>query len=159
MEMREDDIELLWRYIDGQCSQEEQLQVTELLTVNARWKQAYDEIMSFNQILYQPTDLEQPSMRFTKNVMDAVQTEAFARKKYSSQKLIWIFSIMIAALTIVLVIAGITNIDWTSGKSLYSFKQVTIDRKSIVFTTLAVNTILILVLIDVLLKRNHSANN
>lgn len=157
--MREEDIELLWRYIDGQCSEAEQLRVYEQLAVNTSWKDAYNDIIAFNQTLLHNTELEQPSMRFSKNVMDVVQSEAFSYKKYSSRKLIWIFSFVIAALTIIMVVAGVTDIDWTSGKSLWSFKQVTINRKGIVFITLAVNTILILVLIDTLLKRKHPRNS
>lgn len=157
--MREKDIELLWRYIDGQCSEAEQLRVAEQLAVNMRWKDAYNEIVVFNQTLLHNTELEQPSMRFSKNVMDIVQSEAFAYKKYSSRKLIWIFSFVIAALTIVLVIAGVTDIDWTSGKSLWSFKQIKLDSSNIIFITLAINTILALVLVDTLLKRKRPRNS
>ncbi|RYE18845.1 MAG: hypothetical protein EOP51_21100 [Sphingobacteriales bacterium] len=158
MEMREVDIELLWLYVDGQCSEADQLLVNQLLANNAHWQQAYHEIIAFEQTLSNSSDLEQPSMRFTKNVMDAVQAEGFAHKK-AGNRLVWVFGTIMSMLTIVLVITGFTDIDWAAGKSVWSFSQVQIDRSKIVFITLAINTVLALVLLDTLLKRKRPGNS
>ncbi len=61
--------ELLWKYIDGACSPEENRQVEEWLAEDPSHKAEWAMAVKLHQSL-QEQELEQPSMRFARNVMD-----------------------------------------------------------------------------------------
>ena len=61
----------LWEYIDGLSVGEERSAVEQLIAENAAWKAKYQELLDMHQSL-NLVELEQPSMRFTKNVMEEI---------------------------------------------------------------------------------------
>ena len=61
--------ELLWKYIDGQCTPEEVSRVERLLAEDAGFKREWAQRHKLHQHL-RLEELEQPSMRFARNVMD-----------------------------------------------------------------------------------------
>ena len=61
--------ELLWKYIDGECSPEEAARVKRLMEENLSLKKEWAQRLKLHQELQQQ-EAEQPSMRFTRNVMD-----------------------------------------------------------------------------------------
>ncbi len=61
--------ELLWKYIDGQCTPEEASRVEKLLVEDAEFKREWAQRHKLHQHL-RLEELEQPSMRFARNVMD-----------------------------------------------------------------------------------------
>ncbi|HEY4109019.1 hypothetical protein [Puia sp.] len=61
----------LWDYIDGQCSPTEKSAIEELLAANLDWQQKHRELLNLQQLL-STSELEAPSMRFTKNVMEEI---------------------------------------------------------------------------------------
>ena len=61
--------ELLWKYIDGACSPEEAAQVERLLAEDPELKREWAQRVKLHQNLQQQ-ELEQPSLRFARNVMD-----------------------------------------------------------------------------------------
>ena len=63
--------ERLWEYIDGQASVEERTVIEQLLQTDAEWKQAYHELLEVNKLLHS-SELEAPSLRFSKNVMEEI---------------------------------------------------------------------------------------
>ena len=79
--------ERLWNYIDGTSSPEEKLLIEKLLKEDNTWKDKYKELLQLNQLLQTP-DLEQPSLRFTKNVMEEIAKLhiAPATKTYINKK-------------------------------------------------------------------------
>lgn len=62
-------IELLWKYIDGECSPDEALEAERLLAENPELKREWAQRARLHQELQQQ-ELEQPSMRFARNVME-----------------------------------------------------------------------------------------
>ncbi len=62
-------VELLWKYIDGECTPEEAAQVERLLAEDAGFKREWAQRTRLHQELQQQ-EVEQPSMRFARNVMD-----------------------------------------------------------------------------------------
>src|SRR5258706_2629812 len=77
----------LWSYSDGTTSVEETSIVERLVKENQEWKEKYCELMELHQLV-QSSSLEEPSMRFTKNVMEEIAKYhiAPATKNYINKK-------------------------------------------------------------------------
>lgn len=61
--------ELIWKYLDGACSPEEEGEVERLLAEDAAFKEEWARSRKLHESLkHQP--LEQPSMRFARNIME-----------------------------------------------------------------------------------------
>ena len=61
----------LWDYIDGSSGPEEKAAIRELIRTDSDWQLRYQELLDMDQELRSIT-AEQPSMRFSKNVMEAI---------------------------------------------------------------------------------------
>ena len=66
--------ERLWEFIDGTSSADEKISIEKLLQTDPAIKQLYEEFLSISNSL-QAMELEEPSMRFTQNVMDRIAFE------------------------------------------------------------------------------------
>ncbi len=80
----------MWEYIDGQSSIEEESAIEKLIETNLQWKKKYHELIEIHQLV-QSSALEEPSLRFTKNVMEEIAKYhiAPATKTYINKKIIW----------------------------------------------------------------------
>lgn len=67
--------ERLWEFIDGTCSADEKISIEKLLQADPAVKQLYEEFLSMSNSL-KAKELEEPSMRFTQNVMDRIALES-----------------------------------------------------------------------------------
>ena len=63
--------ERLWDYIDGLGNPEERSAIQTLIAENIEWQRKYKELLNIHQLM-NDTQLEEPSMRFTKNVMEEI---------------------------------------------------------------------------------------
>jgi hypothetical protein len=61
----------LWEYIDGLSSPEERSMIEELLAGNKEWQEKYGELLNVHGLLA-GSELDAPSMRFTRNVMEEI---------------------------------------------------------------------------------------
>jgi hypothetical protein len=79
----------LWDYIDGISSPAERSAVDELLAANFEWQQQYRELLNIHQLL-NTSELDAPSMRFTRNVMEEITRHhvAPATKTYINKNII-----------------------------------------------------------------------
>jgi len=66
--------EQLWNYIDGKCTPAEKLEIEAKLIVDTQYEAIYRELLQVNAALNK-LDLEEPSMSFTRNVMEKVNLE------------------------------------------------------------------------------------
>lgn len=82
--------ERLWDFIDGTSNPTEKMEITRLLETNPVWQKAYIAMLDMNASLLETT-LEEPSMRFTKNVMEEIAHHkiAPATKSYVNKKIIY----------------------------------------------------------------------
>ena len=82
--------ERLWNFIDGTISAGEKTAIEKLLQSDAEWKTKYSELLQVNDLL-KSSQLEAPSMRFGKNVMEEISKLhiAPAAKNYINKKIIW----------------------------------------------------------------------
>jgi len=106
----------LWSYIDGIATPSERTSVERMLESNLEWKNKYHELLQTNQLL-KSSELEQPSLRFTKNVMDAIAKYqiAPAAKNYINNKIIWGIGSFFILMILGFLIYGFGQMDWTAG--------------------------------------------
>ena len=155
----------LWAYIDGISSNEERTSIEKMLQSNLEWKNKYHELMELHQLM-NSTELEQPSMRFTKNVMEKIAQYhiAPAAKNYINKKIIWGIAGFFFTLIIVFLIYGFAQVDWTSSTDskytidLSRLSQVDYSKifnNNFVNAFMMVNVLLGLVLLDRILANKR----
>jgi hypothetical protein len=86
----EDTIEdRLWDYIDGLSSPAEKSAVEALIAASLEWQRKYKELLNVHQLMT-GSGLDEPSMRFTVNVMDEIARYqvAPATKNYINKNII-----------------------------------------------------------------------
>ena len=105
----------LWEYIDGASSAEERSAVEMLLEKNQQWKDKYQELVELHQLM-QSSVMEEPSMRFTKNVMEEIAKYhiAPATKSYINNKIIWGLGTFFIVMIIGFLIYGFGQVDWSA---------------------------------------------
>ncbi len=108
----------LWDYIDGQGNDKERSAIEQLIAANSQWRMKYEELIDVHSLM-QNVELEQPSMRFTKNVMEEIAKFHIgpATKKYIDQKVIWSIGIFFITVIVGFVIYGFSQVDWSAGGS------------------------------------------
>lgn len=109
------DIEVkLWEYIDGFSNDAEKSAIEKLIAENAEWKAKYHELLEVHQSL-NLVELEEPSLRFTKNVMEEIARYhiAPATRTYINKKVIWGIGLFFVTMIIGFLVYGFAQIDWT----------------------------------------------
>jgi hypothetical protein len=131
--------ERLWEYIDGMATPEERTVIDQLIEADAEWRVKYGELLEAHQMM-QASELEEPSMRFTKNVMEeiALLQIAPAAKTYINKKIIWGIAIFFITMIVGFLIYGIGQVQWSSGSS--SSSPIPIDLSNIDFSKMFNNT-------------------
>jgi anti-sigma factor RsiW len=163
--------EQLWSYIDGTATAAEKKFVEQMLASQEEWKKKYKEQLEIHQLLLTETELEQPSMRFTKNVMDGIagmQPKA-ATSTYINKNIIRSIAAFFIISISALLVYSITQINWTADAStttlLPDMKDVPLPQWNVskLFTgttlniMLMVTIVLSLMLFDGFLRRKKSA--
>lgn len=113
------DIEVkLWEYIDGMAEPSEKSAIERLIAENAEWKAKYHELLDLHGSI-NLVELEEPSLRFTRNVMDEIAKYqiAPATKEYINKKIIWGIAAFFITVIVSFVIYGLAQIDWSAGSS------------------------------------------
>jgi hypothetical protein len=159
---------MLWEYMDGTCNEPDKQRISVLIEQDETWKAKYAELSAFNADLANSLHLEQPSLRFSKNVMEAVATVkiAPATKMYINKNIIrGIAAFFILTVTTLLGYA-LATADW-SANSTSVLSKLNLDKfdMSRVFNSttfnlvIAVNVIIALVLLDTMLRRKRNQHN
>jgi len=121
--------EKLWNYIDGSCTPEEERAISILIDTDAVYKQKYNELLQLN-VDFGAMELDEPSMAFTYNVMEAIRTENALRplKAKVDTRIIWgIGAFFIVTITVLLVFV-LASINWQqSGHVSQSFSLPKVD--------------------------------
>lgn len=156
--------ERLWDYIDGSSSADQKPVIEKLIQSNLEWKQKYHELLEVHQLM-QSTELEEPSMRFAKNVMEEIAKYhvAPATRTYINKKIIWgiggFFIIMIAGF-LIYSLSQISFASSTTPKLLTEYNN-TMDKVdwsrffSSTYTNIfmMINVVLGLMMLDIYLTR------
>jgi hypothetical protein len=116
---QQNDMELhLWEYIDG-GAMEPQRSITErMIAENAAWRACYQELLETHRLLSE-TELEHPSMRFGRNVMEAIARNGIApaTRNYINKRVIWGIAGFFMVLILGFFIYGFSQIDWSEPAS------------------------------------------
>ena len=163
MEQNEEIEMQLWEYLDGTCSIDDMPRIAVLIERDPVWKAKYEELSAFHSSMGRNLDFEQPSLRFTQNVMDAVAAThvAPATKKYINKGIIR----GIAALFIGMITAALGYAFANAGNgaaSKNSLPKLNLGDLSGVFNSgtmmmiIAVNIVIGLVFLDSLLRRKRT---
>jgi hypothetical protein len=156
--------ERLWNYIDGVSGEEEKSMIERLLASDAAFRSKYQELLGLHQLLGK-VELEEPSMRFTLNVMEEVAKYGVAKAtgKYINKRIIWgiaaFFFIMIGAM----LVYGFSLVNWnaTPGTSILPIDIKKWEPSRIVTNTyvnifMMVNIVLFLYLLDRYLSKKRA---
>jgi hypothetical protein len=145
----------LWSYIDGIVSNDERSAIEKMLESNLNWKNKYHELLDIHQIM-SSADMEQPSMRFTKNVMEEIAKLhiAPATKNYINKKIIWGIAAFFIILLAGFIIYGLGQVDWNENgdtKIPVDLSQINYSKifsNNLVNVFMMINVLLGLVLLD-----------
>jgi len=145
----------LWSYIDGFSSKEDKTAIEKLIASNLEWKNKYYELLEVHQLM-NSSELEQPSMRFTKNVMEEIAKLhiAPATKNYINKKIIWGIAAFFITVIAGFLIYAFAQVDWNfqdNSKPLLDLSTIKMSRifnNNFVNGFMMVNVLLGLVLLD-----------
>ena len=107
--------ERLWSYIDGLSAAEERSAIEKLLDSNTEWQSKYRELLDVHQLLSQ-SELEEPSLRFTRNVMEEIARLqiAPATRNYINRKIIYALGGFFVTMIIGSLVYGFAQVDWSA---------------------------------------------
>ncbi len=152
--------ERLWEFIDGHSSLEEKTVIEKLLQTDAEWKAKYSELIEVNEML-QSSELESPSMRFTKNVMEEISKMhiAPATKSYINQRIIWGIGLFFLTMLVTILVYGFSQMDWNTGESSAITDKLSKIDYSKFFNNTWVNAFMMInVLLGLVLLDNYFSN-
>ncbi len=147
--------ERLWEYIDGTATAADRQRIESLLQSQAEWNEKYSELLEINQLLHS-TELDAPSLRFTKNVMEEITRQhiAPATKSYINNKIIWGIGIFFITLLVAILVYGFSQMEWTTTpESSFTEQLSKIDtskffNNDLINVFMMINVLLGLVLLD-----------
>jgi hypothetical protein len=129
----------LWAYIDG-FSEESPL-IEKLVTESREWREKYAELLEVHQLMA-AAELEEPSLRFTKNVMEEIARYqiAPATKEYINKKIIWGIAVFFVTMLIGFLGYGIAQIDWSQAGNTKS--PIGVDLGAVDYSKMFNNTLM-----------------
>ena len=152
----------LWEYIDDTIDQQQKSEIQQLIEQHTAWRLKYQELLDVRQLLLN-TELDQPSLRFSRNVMEEIARHqiAPATGKYINQKIIWGLAAFFIIMIVGFLIYGIGQIDWSAASNSNSSLGIDLDKvdyskmfsNSFVNIFMMLNVILGLMLFDRWLNR------
>lgn len=150
--------EKLWNYIDGTCTTDEQKAISLLIETDKLYQDKYNELLQLNSE-FNNMELDEPSMPFTYNVMEAIRAEQ-ALKPLKATVNSFIIKGIVAFF--ILTIAGLffatfTTIDWSAKTATTNSLQVPelsslLNSKALTIF-LFFDTVLGLLLLDTYLRK------
>ena len=149
----------LWNYIDGTARIDEKTVIEKLLETDTAWKLKYHELLQVNELL-KSSELDAPSMRFSKNVMEEIAKLhiAPATKTYINKKIIWGIGFFFIALIVGFLIYSIGQIDWAAPNSTTDKYIGKIDFSKIFSNTWVNVFMMINVVLGLFLLDNYLSN-
>jgi hypothetical protein len=162
----------IWNYIDGIANAREIIFVEQMIVTDKLWQQKYEELSELNQLLTTVIETDQPSLRFSKNVMEQIRdTQPLpATIHYVNKNIIRSIAAIFIFTMVAFLAYSFVQINWSSpvGSSLISFDIKTSYLNKLDFGKLAtskwvnivlmINVVLGLVLLDSMQRRRKKIN-
>jgi hypothetical protein len=148
--------ERLWDYIDGNASREEQNFISQLLEKDAVWKSKYSELLEVSKLLHS-SELDAPSMRFSKNVMEEIAKLhiAPATRTYINKKIVWGILFFFITMITGFLIYGFAQMKWSVAEDSQLVKNVNSIDLSRFFSNKWVNVLMMINLVIGLFLLDH----
>jgi anti-sigma factor RsiW len=105
----------IWNYLDGNCTEQERQQIAKLIDSDPTYKAFYEEAEQMNAD-FMLMEADEPSMSFTRNVMDQVKAEPTpgSIKSLIDKRIIYgIAGFFLISLAAVLAYA-LLNVNWST---------------------------------------------
>jgi hypothetical protein len=156
---------LLWEYIDGICDEATHAYVKEMIANDEQWQNLYKELQALHKAIPRHIETEQPSMRFTKNVMEAVADIhiAPATRTYANPVVIRLIAAFFILTMVALIGYGISITNWNEtytntspGFALPDVKLSMFYSDSAIHIIGWVNVVVGLLLVDGLLRKRKT---
>ena len=167
---QQEEMELrIWAYLDGAGSDEERSEVARLVQEQAAWKALYGELLEVHRSIG-ALELDEPSMRFTRNVMESIaQLQiAPATKNYINKRIIWGIALFFITMLVGFFIYGLGQINWSAAGSEQATLGIDLNKvdygplfnNNLLYAFLLINIVAGLFLLDRYLarKRNEYRN-
>lgn len=159
-----DNIEIrLWELIDGISNEADMEQVSVLIATDPIWKAKYEELLSFNAAIVSGLELDEPPVRFTKNVMDMVADVKMAPSinGYINPSVIKGIAAFFVISIILVVGYSLSTVSWTITASSFkmpSLKLPALDlpahfNSTFINVAIGINVILGLLFADMMLRK------
>ena len=152
----------LWEYIDGTCTAEEKQFIDQLIATNNEWRAKYDELLEVHALMRDHLELDEPSMRFTQNVMEEISKYhiAPAAKSYINKRIIWGIGGFFLLTILGFLVYVFAQINWTTapsgGSAPFNIDKVDFSKlynSAYANIFMMVNVVLGLMLLDMYLGR------
>ena len=159
----------LWEYLDGAGNADDRLFIEQLIASNAEWKAKYQELLELQDLLSNRLELDEPSMRFTQNIMEAISKHhiAPAAKSYINKRIVWGIAGFFICTILGFLIAAFAQIHWTAGSTTDSsfINNINLDKveasgifnKTYTTIFMMINVVLGLAALDMYLRRRKAA--
>jgi hypothetical protein len=157
----------LWAYIDGLSEPGEHSTIERLIAEQAEWRMRYEELFALHRSIGE-IELEEPSLRFTKNVMEEIARLqiAPAAKNYINSRVIWGIALFFIVTFVGFLVYGFGQIDWSAASDSQSALSIDLQKvdyskmfgNNLVNIMMMLNVILALMFLDRYLanqKRKH----
>lgn len=152
--------EQLWNYIDNNCTPKERATVEARLALDKAYQDLYQELLAVHQELTS-IELDEPSMSFTRNVMEQVKLEPrpIALKTKVDQRIIGFigafFVLSLLAVFILAIANSKVNIDFSMPKFNWNISMSKLANPTVLNVFLLVDLVLALIYIDSLLRKKR----
>lgn len=150
--------EQLWNYIDGNCSEAEKLTIEAKLSTDAEFSNLYQQLLELNQIIAAETEIDEPSMSFTRNVMDKVQHEIapVQLKTRVDSRIIYAIGGFFSVTLLGILVYAFATAKFTVGKLIQIDLDADIDKlinPTVMMVFVFVNAGLLLIYLDFYLRK------
>jgi len=152
--------ERLWDYIDGLCQANEKELIGKLLKEDQVWKAKYQELIKVQDWM-KMAETEQPSLRFTKNVMEEIARTQIspAAHQYINNRIIWGIGFFFIAMLAGILIYGFGQMLSSPGEATTVSKNIGKIDFSKFFNNNLINVLMMInVVIGLFLLDNYLSN-
>jgi hypothetical protein len=108
------DEEILWSYIDGDCSAEEQSAIGARIAADEAFRLKYNELLKLNSE-FSLIELDEPSMAFTYSVLESIRTQEAQNplKAAINKRIILGIALFFVSTILGLLVYTLYNVNWS----------------------------------------------
>jgi hypothetical protein len=156
-----EDIEIqLWEYIDHVCDEATRVRIAQLIATDNVWKRKYVELTALNTTLGS-LEPEHTSMRFSKNVMEAIATAHVAKptKSYVNKWVVRGIAAVFVLLIGFVLVYSLQDLNWSSEPATKKVDYSSIFNSNFVLYVVLANVLVGMVIVDTLMRRKKKATH